>query len=394
MSFLERAVHLGRVAASVLAVPSLAILFLTTEPPTAQSQAPAATTAVTAPGGPVTSGGNALNAQQGDIFDRLYNARNRTAFVGTRRSLWFENVQIERSSAQSLSGRHLVYSHETYYLKPPASAGGKPLFAIDIHNVDSPGLNEKQCMLRKAQLQSIEGFSHHYGGFAIRNPIWARKNYRALKSPFRITRFGRKATVYDFLPYDQTRSSYRIVIDDLTMIVLDEAELSPSGAMLSSKYYFTASFASQAKFPSTISWWMPWQSVQDYGSLNSAARKAHIRPLLPASGLDGFTSYEYRVATHAATRQKYLVISYSDGIANRFLLEASMSPLQFERNTGAVANPKLVRIFHCQMGPAPQFYTYYKGRAIILIGSFPEKIGDGSKDGLAVVPDMLHGILQ
>jgi hypothetical protein len=351
-------------------------------------------------GGSVTGGSaNGGRAAPSHLFDRLAASRDQVGRSGRRISMWVENNNV--AGGANGSNYRVVRVHEEVFVESEAQnqARAKPLarprFAVRYLSVEGDGLDASAKALRKAQLDAIEGFSHHFGGFEIRDAELAKRNYRVIEHPTPVVRLGRRMQLYDVLPHDPLKSSYRLLVDYEHDVVVDEVEISPTGMLVRSRFYLTLELGKQLQFPSKTDWWQPWNQVREHVDLDRASQASGVRPRIPNDGVEGYRPFSFRSATHSKSGQNYLVLGYTDGIDVRFLLEAKMSRAQFEKQTGLVHDTANLRVFHCHLGPAPQYFTYSDGMALILVGHFHPNLQEHvSQAGQPKLPEMLVELLR
>ncbi len=326
------------------------------------------------------------------LFDRLVASQGKVGRIGRRLSMWVENLNVAGTSSEA--ALRFVRVTEDVFVRPQSKTQPER-FAVRVLGIESEALGDQQRAMRKAQLQAIEGFAHHYGGFQIRNLEQAKKNYRVLSHPQPVLRLGRALFVYDVLPNQQGKSSYRLLVDSKLNTVVDEMELAPNGVLVRARFYLTLQLGKQLTYPKNVDWWKPWNQVVDHSNLKAAEQASGFKAQLPKSGVEGYRIFSHRSARHSVSGQHYLILGFTDGIDYRFLLESKMNPSSFEAQTGLVANEAHQRVFYCQLGPAPQYFTYVKGKALILVGHFyPTTTENGTQPSIPKLPDMLRSLLQ
>lgn len=339
-----------------------------------------------------------VQASAQHLFDRLAANAGRVSRIGRRISLFVENHNV--AGDWTAAENRVIRVTEDVFVdgaatRTGAGSGVDPRFAVRFVSVEGDGLTQHGRAMRKAQLEAIEGFSHHFGGFRVRDARQAKQNYRVIEHRRPIVRLGRAMRLYDVLPNDANKSSYRLLVDIEHDTVVDELEIAPSGMLVRSRFYVTLQLGEKLEFPQDVDWWQPWNHVSEHSSLDAAERATGVRARTPNAGAEGYLPFSYRSATHSISKQRYLIIGYTDGIDYRFLLQSRMTPERFEKHTGLVVNDKNLRVFHCQLGPAPQYFAYQEGLALILVGSFhPTEHDHATRAGQPVIPEMFLNLLR
>ncbi len=237
-------------------------------------------------------------------------------------------------------------------------------------------------LLRKKAFGLRVGFLHLYRDFRVFDAALARKNY-VVQPMGAISKLGRVMRVFDILPRSPERAAFRILVDVQYDLVLDQVKFAPGGILESMLVYNALEIGPSVRFEKGTKWWSPWMKVRDHADLDHAKKDLDFPPLLPdRKTLEGFRLHQVRTTQQPIQNKTWLVLHYTNGIENRFLLESRRGVQAVSVPSGPPSSRETI-VMRYRLGPATQLFASYKHADVLFVGSVYGKR----------IPEIFRGLL-
>lgn len=325
----------------------------------------------------------AIETDGSNLFDVLAQTFDRVPMTATR--VWYQVVPQDQGAPR------IVRYAEHIAIQPKADATDlrRPAdFALNLLSAGELGtaMTAGEVSLRTAEFRDQAGFLHYQRDFRVHDVQAARDNYRVVPVGSMVKN-GRVGRLFDLLPREQGRSSYRILVDAETQVVLDWIEFDGEGRFSSAIGYEKVQLGALVQHPSSTQWWRPYIEVRHHDDIDQASSTLGFEVHVPVTLPRGYRLGSVRTSRERTLGIDYAVMVYTDGLRNFYLCESDRTSAGGQGDVAV--GQQLVTVQRYRIGPVEQYLAEFGGRSYLLFGDFGEPVGEANK-----VPQMLRQVIR
>lgn len=266
---------------------------------------------------------------------------------------------------------------ESLVIAPDPAAGGQR-FSLEFEGINGQAGSPYERDRRRELYRGYAGYLHLYASLRISDPALASQNYTIVYVDSRQL-LGRPTHRLAILPRRIGHNPWVVEVDAQTNYPLVRAEFDVSGRLVSTLEVTQFEIADPAAL-SDVAWWRPQRRIDSFTTVDAAitalrssalvggATDPQVALTIPlASDLpSGYRLTEVRVVHEDLRPEASLVLTYSDGIDDLFVVETLNAPpprLQVSTSSsGAYA------IYVYQDQNVAQFMFHTNGVQTLIVG--------------------------
>lgn len=234
--------------------------------------------------------------------------------------------QVRRVRETGTSGREWIAIREQLLIAPdPQTADQR--FELGFLGIEGEPASPTELARRQQLYRRYAGYLHLYGSLRIDDPALAARNYVLLHLDDRV-RLGRPTHRVALLPRRIGRSAWILEVDVETSYPLFRAEFDASG-VLASSLEVTHFEQIDTLALDDVDWWKPSRIVEEFETVEPAAQSLSAAQLtIPETGElpAGYELFDVRIVREDLRPEASLVLTYSDGIDDIFVIETVNAP--------------------------------------------------------------------
>lgn len=244
---------------------------------------------------------------------------------------------------------------------------------VSLREVGSSSLTNELQMLSLLYPQNT-GYCYFFRDLRVHDAVRAQQNYET-RPMGSFLRNGRTFSIFDVLPRQVGRCSYRVLVDDATGLALDQIEFDGSGRVTSTLFYEPTATklggAAEPGLQAVKEFWKPWMIVTDFASIAAAQTTLTFQARVPTVLDGGFALQSIRTTRTDMVSDPFLVLVYDDGVATRIVAQSKVAPADKWPLDFGASSAGDVPVFEYKLGPHAQFLARFGGVQYLMVGSFP-----------------------